>query len=196
MAGGKKRLPLHFLHSSVRWNLPSFHLTEAASMKYARVVFEMCQEPTRPLLRCRGRLMAGAFYGVQIIRRDVRSYQRFIFVLFTYLSMTILIYNQCDLHGAEAAWQKRSRQGVRGAVQWPLSTSTLIVWRQECTWTVKRFNQCRWSFQPCIYSCLHFTMNMLILKCWFIFLKDHFLSHRFMLGLWLDPMTWKHQSKI
>lgn len=32
-----------------------------------------------------------------------------------------------------------SRQGARGAVQQPLSTSTLIVWGQECIWAVKRY---------------------------------------------------------
>lgn len=57
--GGKKynKCRAHFPCSSPCWNPPSFHLAVAAAMNYAWGVFELCQEPTPTLLRCRGRLI-------------------------------------------------------------------------------------------------------------------------------------------
>lgn len=86
------------------WNLPSFHLAMAAAMNYAWGVFEMCQEPTPTLLRCRGRLIVTLTSEVVDYKeaRCPRTAFRFFFFFpssfpAALLSVPALICNQCDV---------------------------------------------------------------------------------------------------
>lgn len=94
-----KRLPLHFLPSSVWCNLTSFHLAVADTMKYAWAVFEMCQEPTPTLLRCKGRLIVAAACGV-VDYKEVRCLD----TATNAPSSSSLIYNQCDILNESESW--------------------------------------------------------------------------------------------
>lgn len=84
--GEKKKCQAHFPWSSPCWNPPSFHLTTTPAMNYAWGVFEMCQEPTPSLLRCRGRLIVMLASEVVDYEEERCPCTTFLFFFFLFLS--------------------------------------------------------------------------------------------------------------